>query len=134
MSFPRLPRFQRSSPVAPIQFTERDLKIIRIIHRHRFLCSPHIVALIGRNSQPILRRLQLLYHHGYLERPRAQLDYYHRGGSRPIVYGLGSKSAALLKHEFVNSIPANRWSEKNRAVGRIFLEHTVFGFRSDGGD
>jgi hypothetical protein len=29
----------------------------------------------------VLRRLQLLFHHGYLDRPRAQIDYY-RAGSR----------------------------------------------------
>lgn len=36
----------------------------------------------------MLRRLQRLYHHGYVERPACQIDYYQRGGSRSIAYGL----------------------------------------------
>jgi hypothetical protein len=114
----RLPRFKRASVVAPIQITERDRDIIRLVQRHRFLRSPQVAALLADHSQQLLRRLQLLYHHGYLERPRAQLDYYHQGGSRHLVYGLGSKGATLLKQE-------GSWGEKNRAVGRIFLEHAL---------
>src|ERR1041385_2356654 len=121
----RLPRFKRASNVPPIQLTERDFEIIRLVYRHRFLSSSHIVALIGGSSQQLLRRLQSLYHHGYLERPRAQLDYYSKGGSRPMVYGIGNKAAALLKGEF--SLAAKRldWNAKNRSVRRIFLEHAL---------
>lgn len=120
----RLPRFKRAA-VAPIRLTERDREIIRLVHRHRFLRSPQIVALVGGSVQSILRRLQLLYHHGYLERPRAQIDYYHKGGSRSIAYGLGSKGGAVLQSEQNISLPQTRWSEKSRAVGRMFLEHAL---------
>ena len=86
----RLPRFKRVAPVAPIQLTKRDHEIIRIIHRHRVLRSHQIIALIGDSAQQLSRRLQRLFHHGYLERPRAQLQYYERGGSETITYGLGN--------------------------------------------
>src|SRR6185436_13430834 len=99
MESSRLPRFKRAPTVAPIQLTERDREIIRLVHRYRFLRSPQIAALMADSSQQLLRRLQLLYHHGYLERPRAQMDYYHDGGSRHIVYGVGNKGGALLKQE-----------------------------------
>jgi hypothetical protein len=104
-----------------LQIKERDLKIIRLVHAHRFLRSSHILSLIAGSRQNISRRLQCLYHHGYLERPRAQIDYYHRGGSRRIVYGLGNKGASLLKQQ----TRGIRWGEKNRAVGRQYLEHAV---------
>ena len=120
MPHTRLPRFKRSTAISPIHLTERDQVIVRLVSRHRFLTSQQIVSLLGENSQPVLRRLQRLYHHGYLERPRAQLDYYHRGGSHPIVYGLGNKSLKLLMGR-----GSRRWGEKNRAVGRVFLEHAV---------
>jgi hypothetical protein len=68
------------------------------------------------------RRLKLLYHHGYLERPRAQLEYYGRGGSRPMVYGLGSRGAKLLEKELGI---ATSGSEANHEIGQIFLEHTL---------
>jgi len=108
-----------------MQLTERDHTILRLVHRNRFLRSSHIVPLVGGSSQQILRRLQLLYHHGYLERPRAQLEYYHRGGSRQIVYGLGDKGVALLNQEPGTAIRPLRWSEKNRSVGRPFLAHAL---------
>ena len=108
-----------------MQLTERDRAIIRLVHRHRFLRSPRIVALMADSSQGLSRRLQLLYHHGFLERPRAQLDYYHRGGSRHIVYGLGNKSSSLLRAELGSDFRGLPWGEKNRAVGRLFLEHAL---------
>jgi len=118
----RSPRFKRAPPAAPIQLTERDRKIIRLIQRHRFLRSHQIVALIAGSQQQVLRRLKLLFHHGYLERPRAQLEYYERGGSRPMVYGLSTKAGMLLKQEL--GIAAS-WNEKNDDIGRMFLEHAI---------
>ena len=118
-----LPRFKRAATVAHIQLTERDHEIIRLVHRHRFLRSHQIVALIGGSAQQLSRRLQLLFHHGYLERPRAQLEYYERSGSQTIAYGLGNKSSSLLQNDS-GSIPAS-WGEKNRAIGRIYLAHAL---------
>lgn len=125
MESSRLPRFKRAAGVFPIQLTERDREVIRLVYRNRFLRSSHVIALAGGSSQQLLRRLQVLYHCGYLERPRAQIDYYHKGGSRHIVYGLGSKGAAVLKQEIGASFRNVSWGEKNRAVGRIFLEHAL---------
>jgi hypothetical protein len=120
-----LPRFKRVFTAHSIQLTERDHNIIRLVHQHRFLRSSHITAFLAGSSQQLVRRLQLLYHHGFLERPRAQLDYYHKGGSRHIVYGLGSKGADLLRREHGFSFAQVRWGEKNRSVGRVFLEHAL---------
>ena len=117
----RLPRFQRAA-VVPMQLTERDRTIIRLVHRHRFLSSRQIIALVGDSQLQVLRRLKLLYHHGFLERPRAQLQYYGTVGIRPIVYAVSAKGGMLLKQELGDSL---LWSEKNRAVGQVFLEHTI---------
>jgi hypothetical protein len=121
----RLPRFKRDSTSAPLQLTDRDRDIIRLIHRHRFLRSHQITALMGGSEQQIIRRLQLLYHHGHIERPRAQIQYYERGGSRAIAYGLGNKGGALLRRELGIAVEIDSWSEKNHAIGRVFLEHTM---------
>jgi hypothetical protein len=88
------------------------------------LRSDHIVALIGESRQQVLRRLQRLYHHGYLERPRCQIDYYHQSGSRRIAYGLGNKGAAWLKQELALPFHQLDWKRKNR-VGKVFLEHAL---------
>ncbi len=120
----RLPRFSRSPAAARICLTERDREIIQLVHKHRFLRSHHIVVLLSASRQRVLRRLQLLYHHGYLERPRTQITYYECG-SRPMVYGLGSKGAALLKHELGLAFHELDWGGKNRAVRRMFLDHAL---------
>lgn len=125
MNSSRLPRFKRNNQIAPIQLTDRDREIIRLVHRHRFLRSSQIAALMLGSPQQLLRRLKLLYHHGYLERPRAQIEYYHRGGSRYIVYGLGNKGGTLLKQELGIAFRHVSWGEKNRSIGRIFLEHAL---------
>jgi hypothetical protein len=103
-----------------MELTERDHEILRQVDRHRFLRSSHVLSLVPGSSQQILRRLKLLYHHGYLERPRSQLDYYHQGGSREMVYGLGNRATALLGTD-----GEARWNEKNAAVKQIFLEHSL---------
>jgi hypothetical protein len=121
----RLPRFKRALKARPLHITVRDREIIGSVHHHRLVRSGHILSLFGDSHQSLLRRLQLLYHHGFLERPRSQLDYYHQGGSRRIIYGLGNRGAALLKEELSCSPVSLRWGEKNRALGRIFLEHAL---------
>ena len=118
----RSPRFKRASTVAPIQLTKRDREIIRLVHRHRFLRSHQIVVLIAASPQQVLRRLKLLYHHGYLTRPRAQLEYYERGGTRPMVYGLSSKGGKLLERELGITVSGNK---NDDGVGRMFLEHAI---------
>jgi Replication-relaxation len=119
-----LPRFRRVAPPGAIPLTGLDHDVLRLVHRHRFLRSRHIVALLGGSEQKIVRRLGALFRHGYLERPRAQLQYFERGGSQPIAYGLGNKGGAWLRSEGVD-VDAGAWSEKNNAIGRVFLEHAL---------
>lgn len=108
-----------------MNLTERDAQILRAVNRHRFLRSQQITDLVGGSRQQVLRRLQMLFHHGYLERPRCQLDYYQHPGSRSITYGLASRGAAHLRR--VDDIPFSRldWTSRNRAVKRLFLEHAL---------
>lgn len=109
-----------------MELTERDRHLLKQVHRHRFLRSSHLVSLLGGSRQHLLRRLQLLYHHGYLERPRTQLDYFHQGGgSKTLVYGLGNKGSALLKRELALPFHRLKWGSQSPDTGRLFLEHTL---------
>src|SRR3954470_9689976 len=94
----RRPRFERA-PVRGMILTPRDLDILRAVYRHRLLRSTHLVALSGGSPQATLRRLQLLFHQGYLDRPAMQLDWYVRG-SEPLVYALGNRGAEILEAEW----------------------------------
>jgi hypothetical protein len=104
--------------------TPRDLDILRAVHRHRLLRSTHLVALLGGSRQATLRRLQLLFHHGYLDRPAVQLDWYTRG-SEPLAYALGKRGAEILEAEVLARPRGVRWDTKNRNISRVFLHHTL---------
>ncbi len=105
--------------------TPRDAEILRLLQRHRFLRSTHIATLLGGSRQPLLRRLQKLYHHGYVERPLSQLDYFHRAGSQAMVHGLGNRGIAFLIRK-ENSAPVRLdWNARNRFATRLFLDHAL---------
>jgi len=88
--------------------------------------TTHIVALIGGSEQNLKRRLQLLYHGGYLDRPRTQIaEMLHSPGSSPMVYGLGRKGAEVLRDHLGIDTGTADWSAKNRAIRQRFLLHTV---------
>lgn len=120
---PIRPRFRRNP--YPIRITDRDLELIRHVHRHRFLTSQHLKRLVKGGRQGIERRLKGLYHSGYLDRPRCQLDYYHLGGSKPLVYGLGNKGAELLTERNGRKPRTVDWTARNRSATRFFLKHTL---------
>jgi len=98
------------------------MNIIKQVHEHRLLNSEHICALQGGQSQGLIRRLNLLYHSGYLDRPKAQTLI---AGNQPMVYGLGNQGAEVLAQEFGQTRPATDWTSKNREIKTIFLEHAL---------
>lgn len=122
----RRPRFHRSAEPPLFQLTERDVEIVRQVARHRFLRSTNISILLDATHKKICERLTLLYHAGYLDRPRSQLEYHVRsGGSVPYVYALGNHGSRLLK-ECGGFDQANvDWARKNRDSTRQFLLHTL---------
>jgi protein involved in plasmid replication-relaxation len=122
-SHQRLPRFERA-PSRGMILTPRDLQILRAVERHRLLRSTHLTALADGSPQTTLRRLQLLFHHGYLDRPAAQLDWYVRG-SEPLAYALGNRGAQALAAGGELKSGALRWESKNRDFSRLFLRHTL---------
>ena len=121
----RRPRFRRASEPPAFRLTDDDVHIVRQLARHRFLRSTHIAALVGRSLDRTNDRLLRLFHAGYIDRPRAQLDYYPTAGSSPIAYALADRGARLLIQrdgiEFANV----EWSRKNRKAGRPFIEHQL---------
>jgi hypothetical protein len=111
------------SPPA-FRLTEDDVQIIVLLARHRFLRSTHIAPLVGRSLDRTNDRLLRLFHAGYVDRPRAQLDYFPTSGSAPMVYALADRGARLLNErgiEFANT----EWSRKNGEAGRPFIEHQL---------
>jgi len=115
-------RFQRDRSVK-FKLTGRDHDIIKWVYRHRFLSSEHLISIVGGSPQGILRRLNLLYHTGYLDRPQKQRIIF--GNNHCLVYGLGNMGARLIASEYDMPVEAVDWSRKNRETKEIFLEHTL---------
>ncbi len=128
----RLPRFVRRPRVLPaFEITERDIEVLKIVARHRFATSAQIIALVsamfpGSSEQQVLRRLQSLFHSGFLSRPKAQVDTYKAGGgSRPIVYALGNKGIDLLAAKFNFRRASVDWQAKSRTAVRGEIDHAL---------
>ncbi|MBY0530527.1 MAG: replication-relaxation family protein [Xanthobacteraceae bacterium] len=121
----RRPRFRRAETPPSFRLTEDDVELVRLLARHRFLRSTHLAALAHRSLDRANDRLHRLFHAGYVDRPRAQLDYYPNRGSMPMVYALGDKGARLLSERDGVSFVTLEWSRKNREAGRPFIEHQL---------
>ncbi|MEY9470838.1 hypothetical protein ABH992_003237 [Bradyrhizobium yuanmingense] len=120
----RRPRFRRSPEAIPFRITDGDVLILRQLARYRFLRSSHIAALVDRSLDRTNDRLCRLYHAGYVDRPRAQLDYYPTSGSAPMVYALGDLGAELLAERGME-FGHLELSRRNRNAGRPFIEHQL---------
>ncbi|MBI5771955.1 MAG: replication-relaxation family protein [Verrucomicrobia bacterium] len=94
--------------------------MLRQIDRHRFLHSRQIVAVTPGSGQHVLRRLQRLFHHGYVDRPRAQLHYFSADGSRPLVYALTQAGAQAIAE---TGRSPRRLDNSN--VKQLYLQHTL---------
>ena len=121
----RRPRFRRAAEPPAFRLTDDDVEIIRQLARHRFLRSTHIAALVGRSLDRTNDRLSRLFHAGYLDRPRAQLDYYPTSGSFALAYALADRGARLLIERDGIHFANVEWSRKNRLAGRPFIEHQL---------
>src|SRR5216684_8004202 len=121
----RRPRFRRASEPPAFRLTDDDVEIVRQLSCHRFLRSTHIAALVGRSVDRTNDRLMRLFHAGYIDRPRAQLDYYPTAGSAPITYALADRGATLLRKRDGIRFANAEVSRKNRQAGRPFIEHQI---------
>ncbi len=120
------PRFRREGDAPRVEFTDDDIAIIRCVYRHRFVRADDLYRLFpGRTTDRLSRRLTLLYRAGYLDRPIAQIDRYHQGGSQSLVYGLDTGGARYLKEAHGTPIGATDWRARNRSYTRENLEHTL---------
>lgn len=126
----RKPRYRRVD-IPRFEVTERDCEILRLVARHRFIRSKQIVAVLtayapSSSGQQILRRLELLFHGGYLTRPQAQSERFRvGGGSEPMTYCLGNKGSDLLAERFAYRRAAVDWTAKARTAKRGEIEHAL---------
>jgi hypothetical protein len=122
-----LSRFKRQHGARRKHFEpeERDRAIIKLVYDYRFITSAQIQGLIPGSERGILRRLQILFHHGYLDRLKLS-------NNKPIVYGLGNEGAGVLTSHFGIDRQKVDWTTKNREAGERYIAHALMiaNFRS----
>lgn len=107
---------------SPFVWQPRDVEILRAIFEHRFLTRGLILRLFGvevsLEDTNLDRRLRKLAATGFVRRlPRENRRTEY-------VYALTSAGAEILqKHQL--RLPFADWSEKNRAVKALFIDHTL---------
>lgn len=119
--------FERPQTPRQIRITQRDVQLLRNISRLRLASTSQLAALDGGSTQNVSRSLLGLFENGYVERPLAQVaSRLLQEGSRPTIYGLTRKGAALLRQHgedvrrrLLDGI------DKARGAGWRFIEHTV---------
>jgi len=121
----RTPKFKRRpEEVGGLKLQERDVRIIRLLHDFRFINSDQIQALVNGSERGILKRLQKLFHHGFLDRPLSQI-VYPLIGAQKMVYALGDKGADLLAEKFGIDRGKIKWNEKNKEAKDRHIQHTL---------
>lgn len=117
----RSSRFERQPNPPPLDLSPIDVAILRHVKRHRFLRTDQLTRLTGEPAVVVSRRLNLLFRHGYLDRPRAQIRYHEPARSRELIHGLGKRGVRhLLK---LGEVDSHRIHEKR--VGQLYLDHTI---------
>lgn len=122
----RKPRYRRVK-VDPFALTDHDINLIRTVAHHHLVRSTHLDQLFPeRSAQWQRRRLQLLFHAGYLSRPPKQIEYFRQGGgTNPMVYCLGNKGIELLVERFGVRRSKIDWTAKARSLGHGPLAHKL---------
>ena len=119
----RRKRFVPTPTQQYVNLNDRDLLILKSLWKHRFLTTEQIYRLTGSPSlQVVQRRMRTLFDYEFIERPPSQVS----GGNASMVYGLGLKGARHLEDQnLTNGEGLRRWKDRNAAVGRFHLKHTI---------
>jgi hypothetical protein len=116
----RRPRYKRttSDDDLGLRLQDRDREMLTLVYSYRFLSSQQIQRLVEGSDQVLLRRLQKLYHAGYLDRLKTS-------NNEAILYALGNKGADELTLHAGLDRGRIDWTAKNRAAGERYLAHIL---------
>ena len=117
----RRPRFRRASDFSAVRLTDRDKTILSAVSCYRFLTTSHILSLVSGSRQNVVRRLQRLYHAGFLERPWAQLLLRFTGELSEMVYSPTRKTISPLAAFSGKTVSG----KDSRSVSSLFLAHAL---------
>lgn len=95
------------------------MQLLKDLTAYRFLDTKQILTLHpDYTARTVRSRLQLLYHAGYVERPRGQFSYYEHPH---LIYSLAKKGAALVSQDKSLLTITDRPHE----MGVSFMRHSL---------
>lgn len=121
----RKPKFRRVPPGKPLLLTARDLAMFDALERYRFLTSDLICRLIQGSPDKIRRRLQFLFHSGYIDRPVVQIKLYQPTTNDPFIYALGNRGAQALRNHGSERAGIIGLTNRNKTSTRPYIQHCL---------
>jgi len=126
-----IPSYKRADTPPPIQVTERDKQIILAVYEHRLLSAHQIEALFFPTNSSAThsrrsacqRRLQLLYHHSFLDRLPQPIIL--GAGRLPFVYALDEAGANFVTSHLGVDRAQVGWKPKHNQLGTQFQDHSL---------
>ena len=112
---------KKPKPEGNLVLTERDKFWLRAIHRYRFLTTDQAQLLtqgiVSKDRRALNRRLEQLWAHDYLDRPKVQLRAFAYAKKRHVVHALGPQGAKWLEETDGVVFPKGKgWHSVNRAL------------------
>ena len=113
-----------------MRLTQRDYEIIQAVYSHRLLSAHQIEALLfSKPDKPHSRRticqkrLQLLYHHAYIDRLPMVMTLGE--GRTPYLYVLDNRGADLIAERTGLDRGTLGWRPKHNQLGPNFINHML---------
>jgi len=100
-----------------------DPEIIKLVYDYRFANSEQIAVGLGRSRQAVLRRLQKLFHWGYLDRidPREK----RTDRSEKYAYALWQEGVTVLVNHCGLDRGRIQWERERNEVRNFFVRHAL---------
>ena len=124
-----LPSHKRALNPPPFRLTKRDQMIVQSVFKFRLLSSQQIEALLfsseNRHSKQSIcqRRLQLLYHHRFLD--RLPIPVVLGEGRKPYIYVLDKQGVDLVVHLTGIEAKRIRWRPHKNQLSWMFINHAT---------
>ena len=108
-----------------LKIQKDDEQLLLHIYRYRLIRSSDLYPLFpGRSKQVISRRLKLLFHNEFVDRPAVQNTQNRlTPGTKNYVYALDDLGARLLREALGLDLPTSRWKHRNSKLSSVATEH-----------
>lgn len=117
---PRLPLFQAQYKNQTLNLDPKDREVLELTYEYRLLTSTQLGLLLdGRKRSSLKQKLQMLFHHGYLDRPPSQVVWrITKQLSWDMTYAITPKGLQSL-----GIITKSRIDSKNQKLTPHFMAH-----------